>query len=249
MSKKTLCFFNSRGLIAFEKHLNLIRESGIWEPFDDILNDSTLTEKISRTVVDLPNHFSNRLECGKFFSNLFKKFEAELTAAGVDPHVHVGLWSWLSASMGEFLKGAGKEPVIGEAARWTFMPNDFGRYYRHLLAGPYMLFDMHSDQPELVEILLYNDVTKPNTAYVEQIASRPLIVDNPAAMELIHEMYFDYAKKKPRKSSVAKTAEAGDIRRFGVVFNQLALTWDVAGLSVDELRSILPKEFKPLFSQ
>lgn len=246
MTTKSLRYLNSRGLIAYEKHLNQIRESGVWKPFDEILNDPTLSENVGRARLALPKSFSDRLECGKFFSELFDDYQEELVSAGVDPHLHVGLWAWLSASMGEFLKGSGKDLVIGEAARWTFMPNDFGRYYRHLLAGPYMLYDMHKGNPDLVAILLYNDVTKPNTAYVEQIASRPLIVNNPAAMELVHRMYFDFKKRKPKKSSSGKTVEAGDIRRFGVVFNQLSLTWDVAGMAVEELIPILPKEFIPL---
>jgi hypothetical protein len=247
MNTQSLRFFNSRGLALYEKHLDQIRATGKWESFEEILTDSLLTKEVDRCVISLPDLFTNRFECGRFFSDFFEENKQPLASAGVDPREHVGLWSWLSAAMAEFLKGTGEAPVIGEAARWTYMPKDFGRYYRHLLAGPYILYDMYRNKPELVSILLYNDVRKPNTAYVEQIASRPLIVDNPAAMELVHQMYFDYVKGRSRNSSSTKDGEAGDIRRFGVVFNQLALTWDIAGLSVEELKSILPKEFRHYF--
>jgi len=242
--KTMLRTFNQSGLAAFVAHLNEVRTSRQWESFDELLFDSSLTNVISSREVDLPDSFASRLECGMFFVELFDSLSDELEAAQIDPHTHVGLWAWLSAAMGTFLKGSSKEPFIGESSRWLYMPNDFGRYYRHLLAGPYMLIEMHRDDPSLVAILLYNEVTKPNTAYVEQIASRPLLVDNSSAMRLIHEMYFDYSKNRPKTLiSTGVSVEAGDIRRFGVVFNQLDLTWDVAGMSTSELAAILPKEF------
>lgn len=239
--------FNRVGMIKFNERLNRIRISRQWEPLDELLEDDGLTRVVTVEEVEFPSSFSSRYECGRFFSELFESCEADLERIGIDPQTSVGLWGWISAVLGDFLKGAGKEPFIGEASRWIFMPHDFNRYYRHLLAGPYMIFEMHKDDPSLAAILLYNEVTKPNTAYVEQIASRPLLVDNKAAMRLIHDMYFDYSRNKPKRiGETGATVVAGDIRRFGVVFNQLALTWDVAGLTASELAAILPKEFRPL---
>lgn len=228
----------------FSNRLSEIAAGTSQADFSDLIDDQALVVPVKGIEVDLPAAFSSRLECGRYFSDLFNETRVQLRNANIDPYTHVGLWSWLSASMGTFLLGKSARPVVGERARWVYMPNDFGRYYRHLLAGPFRLYDEYRDDPSLVSILLYNEVVKPNTAYVEQIVSRPLLLQNREAMKLVHDLYFDVSKGKPKKALKKTEITPGDIRRFGVVFNQLALIWDLSGLSRDEILEVLPKEFK-----
>ena len=232
--------FNEKGILEFEIRIQELRESSAWIPFDDILNNPSLVESFTGIDIEIPATFSDRYECGKFFYNLFLKYKSELKRFSSEPEQDIGLWGWLSANMAPWLASVDSgKMVIGEKSRWVFMPHNYDRFYRHLLAGPFLIFHGLGEDVDLARILLYNSVLKPNTAYVEQIASRPEFMQNRAALSLIDDLYFDHEKNQPKKINTP----GGDIRRLGVVYNQLARTWDLADMDVSQIRTVLPREF------
>lgn len=235
--------FNEKGILEFENRIQELRASNNWIPFDDILSNQALLESFDDIEVSLPAAFDDRYECGKFFYDFFSRYKSELKKHSLEPQTDIGLWSWLSAMMGKWLASVDTGKItIGENSRWVFMPNNYDRFYRHLLAGPFLIFQGLGDDVNLARILLFNSVLKPNTAYVEQIASRPEFMQNRGALTLIDGLYFDHETNQPKK----KNTSGGDIRRLGVVYNQLARTWDLADMDVEEIRKLLPKEFSQM---
>ena len=244
--------FNDAGILEFSKRYIEMKETGKPVDFSDLVENENLTEFISnQKTLDLVR-FATRMECGEYFYNLFESNAEALHKNNVDPLTDVGLWCWLTAVWAKYLQfnSDGKFNINQSSAlaRWIYEPLHPRRYYRHLLAGPYRLYFLHAGNTNRIKILMYNHVTKPNTAWVEQICSRKEIVDDGSIMDFIHEMFFDESMNKPR-TKPKNFSKVGDIRRFGVVYNQLVVNWDMHGMPTDALKAVIPSEFDAWFAR
>lgn len=127
----------------------------------------------------------------------------------------------------------------GERARWIPNSGSF-RYYRHLLAGPYLIVGTHADDTKRALAVLSGHVSEPGDI-AEQMVSRQEIVTNPHLMEAITKLYIDSTTLKPKRGAASKTR--GGARRLATLIDQLDLTWDVYGISADSFLELLPQEF------
>ncbi len=152
-----------------------------------------------------------------------------------------GLWAWLALFHFEELcpvtKGVRKP---GERARWIpETKNDF-RYYRHLLAGPYLIYRAHQAHISKALGLLGGPLSRPGEV-VAQIAARAPLITSPAVIETATNLYWDHENKKYKRGAQSKGA--GTPRRLREVLNQFEVTWDLYSMSADELLERLPAEF------
>jgi hypothetical protein len=153
-----------------------------------------------------------------------------------------GLWAWLALFYFEELcpAGAGGKRKPGERARWIPDVNNFQRYYRHLLAGPYRIFRAHRDDPSRAMALLCGPLDRPGDI-VEQLASRQEIVTNSGVMACATRLYIDPENNRPKRGAGSKGA--GSPRRLADVLNQFDVTWDLYSLTPEGLLVLLPREF------
>jgi len=238
--------FNENGIREFTNRYVAMKETENPIDLSDLLEDDNLTTIIlEEKSIEMVN-FSSRMECGEYFFNLFESNRAKLNSKNVDPLNDLGMWCWLTAVWSRYLQynPDGKFNIGSSSAlaRWVYEPGHPRRNYRHLLAGPYRLYTLHSSDPSRIRILMFNDVRKPNTAWVEQICSRKEIINDGQMMEFIHEMFFDELQNKPR-SKPKNFKQVGDVRRFGVVYNQLIVNWDMHGMPQESIKEIIPGEF------
>ena len=241
MSLTEIRIFNEAGLNAFEQALNEMEHSGTFISLESIVHSEELTTKISSQRVIRVTEFESRMECGIYFFELFESVKLELQSAGVDTVTDKGLWSWISAFWGEILiKNSGDKFYVGNRARYILESGTF-RDYRHLLAGPYNLYRASNLNPENIEIAMTKKVTQDNP-FFEQIASRREIVSNPAALQIIRSYYFDESKNCGYDQAARGTL-AGDLARFGSVYSQLAVNFDLRSMSPEEISGLLPNEF------
>ena len=137
-------------------------------------------------------------------------------------------------SKGNFFVGARERYILSTSAR---------RDYRHLLYGPWLLYTAALENPDLVQIALCDQVTKDSPVF-EQLASRKEIVTNVSALKLVNRCYRDTAT-----GAVYPQATRGDIagglRRFGAVYSQLAVNYDLQNMKEQEIETLLPAEFSP----
>lgn len=153
----------------------------------------------------------------------------------------VGAWSWLAMYMFDVLcPRSGQERKVREDARYLLEAGDYRKSHRHLLAGPFLLFDAHRDAPSSVRGLLATPPDAPGEVY-EQLVTRKFIVTSRTAVTLATTMYFD--KESGRLKRGAGGSGAGSPRRFSEVLQQFDLTYDLHEISVGQLAEILPKEF------
>lgn len=249
--KSTLHVFTDKGLAEFRSRLLDMRLTNSFRATDDIVADPALVRQVSSIEFEVPKSFTSRRECGVYFCDLFEKCEQDLERHRVDPANSVHLWSWITAMMLPYLtEFDGEKFRLGEEARLVFMPFDHKRFYKHLLAGPFLICKPYRADLDRVDILLYNSVLTPLTVFVDQIAVRKSLLMSAGLMDVVTKMYFDREKQRPKPIKLPAGMPAGSatVKRFGTVLNQLSLVWDVMGMPANEIEKILPAEFRFLLT-
>lgn len=163
------------------------------------------------------------------------------TAELDDPVLDRGVWCWLSWLWFDSLcptSESGQRDPKG-SARWV-LNLEYTRYYRHLLAGPWYVYNAHRDNPERALALLLASVNRHSELF-EQIASSQERVSNPGLIEMVTRLYYDPLGKKLRRGHGDK--KNGGPRRLVKVVRQLDMVWDLYSMSADQFLSLLPSEF------
>lgn len=231
-----LARFTAQGLERFSGVLDAIRASGSGAIPADLLEDSPWVEPVGESSLVVPAPFSSRMEAASYFYGL-------LAQAGLqDPERDGGLWAWFTAAYFDAVCRKDRDGRLkpGERARWIPELDNFQRYYRHLLLGPYLIYRAHSDQPGRVAALLCGQVSSPGDI-AEQLASRQELVSNRALMQVATDLYVNPATGKAKSGAGGKGG--GSARRLADVVNQFDLTWDLYDMVPGGLLMLLPKEF------
>lgn len=228
---------NASGVQRFEQYLDLLKsEPTRLAPTSMLADDSFSEEALPQRTIDLTQPPSSRLKLARLLDDLLGPVVPSEVSSDI------GLWTWLSLFFWDVVcpaDGAGMR-TPRERAAYVPEPGNFRRYYRHLLLGPYLILDAHRDDPNRAQALLCKPVHIIDDI-VAQIASRAEYVTNPGIVGLTTQLYFDVAKGTTKKGAGGKGG--GSPRRLADVLKQLDLTWDLYGMSIVELRQILPKEF------
>lgn len=153
-----------------------------------------------------------------------------------------GLWTWLAFSLLDTIAPSGNNGrAIKADARYVLVRGDYRKYYRHLVAGPFMMVRAHSDEPQIVRGILATPPESPGDVY-EQLASRPQIVNSRAAVSTATNLYYDRRSNELRRGAAG--AGPGSARRLASVLMQYDVTFDLLKIEPDQLHSMLPKEFE-----
>jgi hypothetical protein len=152
------------------------------------------------------------------------------------------MWTWLAVFYFDALCPADNEGKrkIGAESRYILNSNERDRIFRHLLAGPVMIYDLHHENSL---ILLYNPVDETGD-FLAQLMGRQEIGTNRGIIEAAKILYWDEKKKRPKRSSSPQEHKPGTLRRFVDVLLQFDLTYDLYSVSGEELILLLPDEFK-----
>lgn len=226
--------FNDEGLRAADRALDAIDRDGD-APIEELLTDPKLTESMEIDIEVQP--FVDRFEAAAYLVTSLKDLEDVDRDIASDPR----LWTWLALAWLDLLAPVvlGKRK-LGARSRWVLAADDYSRYYRHLLASPYRIYQTHADDPQRARALLATDVTKPGDVF-EQIASRQALVVSPGVMQVITDLYVDPVSGALKKGAASKTR--GSARRFAALMQQLDLTYDFYEMASDQILALLPEEF------
>ena len=178
--------------------------------------------------------FATRFTVGKYFHDLLHPKDSTPNILDVES------WTWLCALHFDLLCPLGATP--GDRARWEPAVGNFRQYYRHLLAGPYLIYRAHYDKPTRAMALLTNEPRQPGEI-AEQLASRQELVTNPTVIEVATRLYVNPTTKRPKRHAAGKGP--GSARRLVAVLSQFDLIWDLWCLSPEQLLELLPNEFDP----
>lgn len=164
-----------------------------------------------------------------------------------DPARDKGLWVWFSMLWFEQLAPVEKgRRKVGERAKW--IPDGAWKYYRHLVQGAYLLYQINSDRPQRAMALLFNPPHTPGEL-VGQLAAKQAVVQSRAAVGAATLLYFDESKGMLKRGSRGRTGKdnpnalGGTPERFNLVLEQLDRTYDLHSLHERDLVKLLPREF------
>lgn len=203
---------------------------------DKILTDPMTSEEVDSGVDIEKRTFGNRFNAAKYLNR-------KLSVISIaDLYGDVGLWAWLSLFYFDELCPSNMEGKRQPKDRARYIPEvtNWRKYYRHLLAGPYRVYQAHNDDPDRAMSLLRGPLDKPGDI-VEQLTSRQEIVTNKGIIEAATLLYIDPVNKGTKRGAAGKGD--GSARRLADVCNQFDLTWDLYSMSSNEFILLLPQEF------
>jgi hypothetical protein len=225
------------GIARFSEYLRRIAEGEALEPpnhllFDDATSEALLgTAEVERVALD------TKLMAAKYLQRQL----GGLDRSEIDNNV--GLWTWLSLFFFDQVcpteTGGRRSP--GELVRHV-LSHHAQKYYRHLLAGPYRLLQLHGTN---ARVFLYGPLPE-HGDFSEQLASRMQLVSNRALIEAVDRLYFDPDANgggRPKKGALTRT-RPGNLRRLVTVVQQFDLTYDLYAMSSQEILDLLPAEFE-----
>ena len=171
---------------------------------------------------------------------------------------HEGLFAWLALV---FLPSLCKRTSSGSLATgkmYRYIPTrSTTDFYRHLVACPYWLLRRYG---KLARIFLCQKAfIMPDV--VEQIVSRPTLIDSQGVIELIDRFYWNEGTDSPRAGFTATTRngdpppgfartspDPGTLRALEWTLGQLQCTYDLRSMTADQIMAKLPAEFEPWLS-
>lgn len=224
--------FNANGIEEFSKLLS----SPLGEVLDNVselFTNSELIEVISADMEIRP--VESRLQLAEI---LYKSFNSCPSMKKLQSDQ--GIWSWLAAAwMPTLFENSPKAAKLGEQARWI-LDKQKTRYYRHLLAGPYYIYNHHLSNPMKALSILSGSPIIPGEL-VGQIGASSDIAYSVGA-EIATILYIDPKTGKAKKGSGG--AGLGSPRRLTASYlNQIDLTVDYRGMTAEQVIAILPREF------
>ncbi len=224
------------GIASFTEYLKRLANGDAVDPPVHLLTDPESSEALLGSAEVEAVTLETKLAA----ANYLQRQLATLDRAEVDNNV--GLWTWLSLfyfdQVCPALTRGKREP--GEIARYI-LSHHAQKYYRHLLAGPLRLLQIHE---EYARVFLYGPLPK-HGDFSEQLASRAQIISNRSLIAAVYQLYFDPASDgegRPKRGALTRT-RAGNVRRLVTVIQQFDLTYDMYAMTKQQILNLLPGEF------
>jgi hypothetical protein len=227
--------FNDQGIAEFSRWL---RSGAVGALPSSLLLDPEFS--MPMTLSHIPNvpTFKDRYEFGVFLVDLLGPY---------DPHLisyDAGLWSWLAALFFDQLAPSDVEGKRKLRRPYVYVLSQSRHYYRHLVRGPWYLVRTHGLEARYLLAPVRTDDPIPlarQSYLLDQLAARQFIISSPTLIAAARRLYTDPRTGRQKKGAGAKGK--GSARRLALIANQLALTYDIYNMSVDQFMSILPREF------
>ena len=242
----------NEGLKTFENLLNSAKVIGktryleiseITEVRNKILNSKKLSTELDGIDCGPPENLPIRkLDAINHIVNILKTCQE-------NPDKNVNLWSWLSLyfffQLCQTVKDSNQEKfIIGDKARYILEPNSYSTYYRHLLAGPWGVFNAHQGDLDIIGGVLADSskgsISAPGDVY-EQLASRQEIISSKSLLKLVTDYYLDKDTQLLKTGAPGK--DGGAARRFAACIKQFSRTFDLYGMDSNSIDQLMPNEF------
>lgn len=233
-----LRLLNENGLARWRGTLEEARRLGqpVWRVPRQLLSDGQSSSPAPLNVEVPERSFATAWEAAEWMTRLLSPLPVTLLESA-DGRGNPGLWGWLTLFYFDTLC-----PSV-PGALYRYLPETTGttaglRYYRHLLAGPYRLYQQLGEHARPA---LSSPSWEHNALYLA-LENHFDLIQNPALADAMNRLYTDRATGKLRRG-ISRVEAPGSLPRFFQILAQLELTYDLLGMSVDDLLKLLPNEF------
>lgn len=235
-----VCEFTPEGMQVARNYLHGIRTGG-WMPLPTgLLSDHTYSLPVEPEVYVESRPFANRREAGEYLAERLEP----LGAAQVADNAY--LWSWLGMF---YLEQMSRDSTrrVGEYPEHAYLVDSdlsqaaYVRVYHRLK----LAFEIWTQQGEDAWFMLNEPVVSLGQ-FTLRLVSAPEIFRSEGVVPLAHLLYANKGTGRLRAGVLGQTradAPAGSLPRLIDVLNQLSMTYDVYGMTAEQLLQILPAEF------
>jgi len=226
-----------QGIAQFSEYLDMLENEPTRLAPTHLLEDAACSEQFGAATEIRKKTFGSRYTAAQYIDSVL----ANTGVADVDRDV--GLWAWLTLFCFDELcpKDKAGHRSLRERPAYIPEPQNFQRYYRHLLLGPYLIFRAHSDNPKRAMALLCQPLHIIDDI-IAQLAAYQEIISNKTIIQMATHLYLDPASGERKKGAGGKGP--GSPRRLAAVLDQFDVTWDLYAMSLKEFWAVLPKEFE-----
>ncbi len=223
-----------KGIDEFRRFLELIRKGRPFEGTPALLFVETTSEPVSDRVRIEQRSFETKFEAAAYLSGLLRTIVMRGDAK------EQGLWSWLALFYFEQLAPPDERGLRRPREDYHYIPDWSSGWTRarHLLEGPYRLYQMHGEYSRL---LLYPPAHQ-HGQFIYDLAHRRELISNRGLMQAIDRLYWDEATSRPKRGSTTGD-RPGNLRRLIRVVDQLGLNYDLYGMTGEQIAELLPSEF------
>jgi len=227
----------AEGIAKFSEYLDLLENEPTRLVPTYLLDGDEYSEVLGKPTEIEKKKFETRYAAAEYLDETLVK--TGIPDVGRD----IGAGAWLTLFFFDEICPPNKSGERDPRERSAYIPEpeNYLRYYRHLLFGALLIFRAHRDDPKRAMAFLCKPLPIIDDI-VAQLASRQEIVSNPAVVELVTHLYYDPAIGTARKGSGGKGA--GSPRRLVDILRQFDVTWDLYAMSLKEFMKVLPKEFE-----
>ena len=244
MVDQRVCELLPAGIQAAKEYLAVLRADPEMPVPDGLLSELRYAQPVAPAVYVAPRAFANRREAGEYLSRQL----APLGTARIADNP--GLWSWLGMfyfdqTVGRYADG--RMQVSASDVAYVIDPSSERRgdsqTHRNRLLAAWDIYTRHGDAR--AQGLLSEPVWR-----MEHLADRLLgaveAYRSSGVMELANRLYTDPATGR-HKPGIAGSGQnqrpPGGIVRLLDVLNQLYMTYDIYGMTAEQLLPLLPSEF------
>jgi hypothetical protein len=236
--------FSAQGIAECHGLLDAARAGDdVSDEIASLLIDETLSNDTNLRLKGIPKAVDTRFDLALWLNRQLEPILVDGDGGSV------GVWAWLTLLLFDVVapSRAGGTRKIGDRSLYILEPDNWRRYYRHLLAGPCRVMRAHWEELHITRALLAGKPNVPGELY-EQIASRQEVITSAALVRLTHRLYWDSAVNGLKRGAAGKGA--GSARRLAAVLLQLDLTWDLNEMDEEAIGKLLPqREFARFVSR
>lgn len=201
-----------------------------------MLEDARYTHELPLELTVEPRRFISRLHVGAYLC----KTLAALPYGQAD--ASEGLWSWLSLFYHDSLCPRRADGTRRPGADHRHVADFRQRSrYGHLLYGPYLVYRRHGAAARV----LLSGPPHQESHFYQVVTNVQDLIANRGVLEAATLLYYDEDGHKLKRGCQPSRSQPGTVRRFVRVLQQLDLTYDVYGMSGQDIARILPDEFDP----
>lgn len=210
----------------------------------ELLHDTLYSSSLTPVVRVEKRPFLNRREAGEYLNE-------SLAPLGLEKITdNAGLWSWLG--MFYFMEVVNVDqqgnPRLGRNPDVAYVidPYETGRGNRRHFAHRLMLsWEIYVRHGETAWYLLDEPVNSMGHL-ADRLAGAPEMFRSVGVVELAHRLYADKLTRQLKPGVLAggqNQRPPGGVVRLLDVLNQLYMTYDVYGMTAEQLENLLPPEF------